>query len=199
MIPVPPQNEPDDFDAKVRKRGRKWLARQRIPLNTPPPDPAKLPPYWQACQKQLWKAYRGVCAYLSIRFEWPSGTSTTDHFAAKSRAAGLAYEWSNYRLSCLGMNRNKNRFDDLLDPFEIDHETFVLNLASGEISPNRALHPLLMAKAETTIQRLKLDDPETNLMRAGHYSDYLNEEVSDAYLARTSPFVWHEARRQGLL
>jgi len=199
MIPVQPQPEPADFDKGVRQSGHRWLAENRISLNQPPPDPAKLPPCWRECQKPLWDAYNGVCAYLCIYFPWPLGASSTDHFVTKSRNAGMAYEWSNYRLSCLGMNRNKNRFDDILDPFEIEPDTFVLNLASGEIKPNPNLPPKLRQEAVDTIKRLKLDDPETNRMRADHYTNYLKKEVRETWLARNSPFVWHEAKRQGLL
>jgi len=199
MIPVTQQPEPTDFGETVRKPGRRWLSKKKIPLDQPPPDPSKLPVYWQRCQKKLWDAYNGVCAYLCIYFHWPLGASTTDHFVAKSQEAGKAYEWSNYRLSCLGMNRNKNRFDDILDPFEIVPDTFVLNLASGEIKPNPNLPPQLRQKAEATIKRLKLDDPETNRMRGDHYSDYLRHDVAEPWLAKNSPFVWYEAKRQGLL
>lgn len=199
MIPVQPQREPLDFARKVRQPGHRWLSDKGIRADQPPPDPAALPPLWRECQKSLWNAYAGVCAYLCIYFPWPLGTSSTDHFIAKSREAGQAYEWLNYRLSCLGMNRNKNRFDDILDPFAIDPDTFVLNLASGVIRPNPGLPNGLMVKGEDTIKRLRLDDPETNEMRAGHYSDYLKGDVSPDWLRRNSPFVWHEASRQGLL
>jgi uncharacterized protein (TIGR02646 family) len=199
MIPVPPKAEPADFDRKVRKPGQKWLRDNNIVPGAPPPDASKLPPYWRETQKTLWNAYDRVCAYLCIYFDWPLGAGSTDHFVAKSKDAGQAYEWTNYRLSCLGMNRQKNRFDDILDPFQIQHETFVLNLVSGEIGLGPRLSPTLVAQAEDTIKRLKLDDPETNDMRAKHFADYLSEQVTESYLARHSPFVWYEARRQGLL
>lgn len=126
------------------------------------------------------------------------GAQSTDHFIAKSRSAGQAYEWVNYRLSCLGMNRNKNRFDDILDPFEVESGTFVLNLASGEIKPNQELPPGMRERAKKTIKRLRLDDPETNRMRAEYYSEYLNG-VPEWKLKKDSPFIWFEANRQGLL
>lgn len=199
MIPVTPQPEPSTFDAKVRKPGLDWLNQQGIPLDQPPADPAALPTYWRRTQKELWRAYRGVCAFLCIYFEWPLGAQSTDHFIPKSSNAGSAYEWANYRLSCLGMNRIKNKFDDVMDPFEIKQDTFVLNLASGEIKPGDAQPDDIKAKATETIRRLKLDDPETNRMRAERYGDYCRGDVSADYLARHSPFVWYEAQRQGLL
>jgi len=199
MIRVEPQPEPADFDSTVRQPGLLWLRRHRVPLAQPPPDPTKLPTHWRKCQKALWDAYHGVCAYLCIYFAWPLGASSTDHFVAKSKEAGKAYEWSNFRLSCMGMNRNKNRFDDILDPFEIEPNTFVLNLANGEIKPNPDLPGALKERADETIKRLQLDDPETNKMRAEHYSDFLRGDVSAEWLRRRSPFVWHEGNRQRLL
>jgi uncharacterized protein (TIGR02646 family) len=186
VIPVTPQPEPIDFDAKVRTPGLKWLRDHGIDPSLPPPDPKKLPTYWRNVQIDLWRAYAGVCAYLTIYFEWPSGASSTDHFIAKSRLANQAYEWSNYRLSCLGMNRNKGNFEDILDPFDIQPNTFTLNLASGRIAANLALPPVERTLAEATIRRLKLDAPETNRMRAEHYTLYSRGEVSAAYLQRLS-------------
>ena len=199
MIPVPPQTAPPDFEIKVRTPGRTWLTDHAIPLDQPPPKASDLPTYWRATQKDLWSAYSGVCAYLCIYFEWPLGAHSTDHFIAKSTHAGQAYEWSNYRLSCLGMNRSKNRFDDILDPFELHPNTFVLNLASGEISPAPGILAAIKRMATKTIDRLKLNDPETQRMRAEHFTDYCSGEISEAYLKRKSPFVWYEAQRQGLL
>ncbi len=199
MIPVALQPEPSSFDAKVRQPGLHWLAQQGIPLDQSPPDPAKLPTYWRRALRDLWLAYEGVCAYLCIFFEWPLGAQSTDHFIPKSRNAGLAYEWANYRLSCLGTNRMKSFFEDLLDPFEIRPDTFVLNLASGKIKPNESLATDIKSKAQETIKRLRLDDAETSQMRADHYGQYCGGDISVGYLAAHSPFVWYEARRQGLL
>ena len=199
MIPVPLQPEPvPKFDTKVRQPGIAWLNLHGIALTSPPPDPAALPPLWRNTQKELWRSYQGVCAYLCIYFEWPLGANSTDHFVAKSQDAGQAYEWDNYRLSCMGMNRNKNKYDDVLDPFSLAPDTFVLNLASGKIGPNPSLPQATQEEAWATIRRLKLDDPETEKMRAAHYTEYL-KGVPGWKLKKDSPFVWYEAKRQGLL
>lgn len=202
MIPVTGQPEPADFRVNVQQRGLDWLATNGIALKGPAPKKAKLPAYWSASNKALWDAYQGTCAYLGIYFEWVTGASSTDHFVAKSRDAGKAYDWSNYRLSCLGPNRNKNKFDDLLDPIGLKPDTFELNLASGEIKPERALEtrqgkPFVIL-ARKTIRRLKLDSPEHNGMRLRHYNQYLRHKDAET-LRELSPFVWYEAWRQGLL
>jgi len=198
VIPVTPAPEPLVFDQEVRRPGLKWLKERGIAPDQPPPDPAALPACWQNVSRELWNAYSGVCAYLCIYFEWPLGAHSTDHFVAKSRDAGLAYEWSNYRLSCLGANRRKNRFDEILDPFEIEPDTFELNLLSGEIKPNPAKPGDTPQRAQKTIARLRLGDAEMNEMRARHYEEYLKGVPAD-HLRRHSPFVWYEAQRQGLL
>lgn len=199
MIPIVPKPEPANFDKRVRKPGIIWLQNNGIVLDQAPPDPAKLPTYWSRTQRELWEAYDGVCAYLCIYIPWGMGAHSTDHFVPKSKDAGQAYEWANYRLCCMSMNRHKNNFNDVVDPFQIQPDTFILNLASGKVSPHPHLTPDLYEKVIQTIDRLKLNDPENQKMRAEHYTYYLKEEYSDTYLKKNSPFVWYEAQRQGLL
>lgn len=198
MIPVAPQPEPANFDTLVRQPGLAWLNGQGIALNGPPPKNPKLPAYWSKSNKELWDAYKGTCAYLAIFFEYATGASSTDHFIAKSKISGQAYEWNNYRLSCLGPNRNKNKFDDVLDPIGLAPNTFVLNLVSGEIHPNPGLSKLQEKLACDTIKRLELDSPAHNEMRQRHYREYL-EHKHEQHFKKLSPFVWYEAKRQGLL
>ena len=198
MIPVELQPEPPDFDENVRQRGRSWLANNGVEPEAHPPNPAALPPYWRRSNRQLWDAYSGVCAYLAIYFEWCTGAASTDHFVVKSRQAGDAYEWRNYRLSCLAANRNKGRFDDILDPVGLEPNTFVLDLATGRIKPNPRLDGPRRSEAEGTIARLKLDSAEHNEMRAKHFARYV-EGRDERTLTELSPFVWQEARRQNLL
>lgn len=198
MIPVQLKTEPKDFDKRVRQPGLQWLANNNIDLNGAPPKASELPTYWQRMTEQLWESYSGICAYLAIYFEFATGAASTDHFIAKSTAAGQAYEWSNYRLSCLGPNRNKNRFDDILDPFEITDNTFELNLLNGQIKPGSSLQDEDQVAAQKTIDRLKLDNDQCRRMRQKAFSRYLRKKDEET-LRELSPFVWYEAHRQGLL
>jgi|SRR5690625_46976 len=198
MIPVVLQAEPNGFDVLVRQPGLQWLAENNIDLNGVPPKASELPAYWQRVTEQLWRSYSGVCAYLAIYFEFATGAASTDHFIPKSTSASQAYEWSNYRLSCLGPNRNKNKFDDVLDPFEIVHNTFELNLSNGQIKPGLSLTTDEQAAAQKTIDRLKLDNDQCRNMRQKTFSRYLRKEDEET-LRELSPFVWYEAHRQGLL
>lgn len=199
MIPVTLQPEPLDFDEKVRLPGREWLGKKGIAFDSPPPKASELPRYWSHSNKQLWESYSGVCAYLAIFFEWGPGASSTDHFVAKSRHAGNAYEWNNFRLSSLGPNRDKGPSDDVLDPVGLRPKTFVINFASGEIKPNPDLSEEHKTAAIKTIKQLNLDSPENNDMRARHYSGYLHGDCSLNFLSRISPFVYMEIERQGLI
>jgi uncharacterized protein (TIGR02646 family) len=198
MIPVVLAHEPDRFNEWVRKPGREWLDKNSIELNDPLPKKKHLPPFWRHLNKELWDAYGGVCAYLAIYFEWPSGAASTDHFVPKSLRPDLAYEWSNFRLSCLAPNRLKNKFTDVIDPMVLAANTFELNLVTGEIRPNNSLLAMQMQDAKKTIKRLKLDSPEHNNMRQRHYNQYLRHKDAQT-LRELSPFVWYEADRQGLL
>jgi uncharacterized protein (TIGR02646 family) len=198
MIPVTAQPEPCDFDVQVRQRGQNWLANNNIAFNAKPPKLPKLPNYWSYSNMQLWEAYSGQCAYLGIYFEWPTGASSTDHFIPKSEHSGLAYEWHNYRLSCLGPNRNKNKYNDVIDPIGMANETFLLNLTSGRIKPNPNLPKNILVQARKTITRLKLNSDAHKKMRARHYTQYLRHKCAQT-LMELSPFVKYEAERQLLL
>ncbi len=196
---VAPQPEPAGFDAAVRRPGRRWLQRQAIPLNAPPPEGVAFPPHWRRCLDDLHRSYRGVCAYLCIFFERVGGGVSVDHFVAKSRDAGLAYEWGNYRLACSTMNSRKRDFDEVLDPFEVVDGWFHLELVTGRLYPDPTLPAAWRLAVSDTIARLGLDDPACRELRARRYQEYLEFGLPADYLRRQSPLVWSEAARQGLL
>lgn len=199
MMPVVEQPEPTAFDATVRQKGLAHLEKKGFALDKPLPPKADLQPYWRACLTDLHQSYNGVCAYLGVYFERVTGAGSVDHFIAKSANAGLAYEWSNYRLACSTMNSRKRDYDDVLDPFYLSPGLFRLQLSSGRIYPNPRLEAQAMRLVEQTIERLGLDDPQCRDLRANWYQDYLEHGLPSDYLKKKSPFVWHEANRQGLL
>jgi hypothetical protein len=97
------------------------------------------------------------------------------------------------------MNSRKHRFDDVLDPFDVRDGMFRIELVSGAIYPDRGLPSVERDQVQKTIDRLGLDDPLYREMRARHYQEYCQKEYTETYLRRSSPFVWMEAKRQGLL
>lgn len=122
-----------------------------------------------------------------------------EHFLAKSRAKlKLAYEWSNYRLTCHSVNCRKLNFDDVLDPFQVRPGMFRLELTTGRIYPNPRLGDLNRKRVQDTIDRLHLDSEGCRKMRRRHYTRFLNG-LPASQLREESPFVWYEADRQGLL
>lgn len=198
VIPVTPQPEPASFDERVRKAGAKWFIDNGLVPKGPKPKGVKLPDYWGRCLNDLHAAYGGICAYLCVYIVKPVGGSTVEHFVPKSAALEHAYEWSNYRLASTKVNSRKRDYDDVLDPFEISPETFLLDLVSGKIYPN-PISPLEEQEAaQATIDRMGLDDSEARAMRAQWFTDYLDKNISEDYLRRNSPFVWYEMVRQDL-
>ncbi len=194
MIHVEKQPEPHGFDEKVRQKGLRYLSEHADPELT-----LELPPYWRDCLDDLYASYNGICAYLSVYINRVTGAVSTDHFIAKSKVPDLAYEWSNFRLACLGENARKNNFDDVLDPFEVKDGWFHLQLSSGHIFPDPSLNPELKTKIGNTIARLALDSYACREMRARHYAYYCDGHVDDCFLKKESPFVYAEALRQHLL
>ena len=189
MIPVTPKPEPEKFDEQVRKPGNEFLENN--------PQTTELPPYWRNVQQELWEAYEGICAYFAIYFEFATGASSTDHFVAKSKARELAYEWSNYRLACLGANRKKN-IHEVLDPFELEENSFEIDFANGEILVNKQKTEAYRSLCQKTIDILELNSPALKRIRMNHYRDYAMEQVNLEYLKNHSPFVYSEIVRQGL-
>lgn len=199
MIAVKAQPEPASFDAQVRQPGAKWLAKKGLAGAMPIPKGVKAPPYWSRCQTDLHRAYSGICAYLCIWIEPMAGGVSVDHYVAKSKRADLTYDWGNYRLACSRMNSIKRDYDDVLDPFALGRRTFELDLQDGSIAPAKLLSWVRRDLAQATIDRLDLDRQECRQLRLRWWDEYLNDHIDADYLRRHSPFVWGEARRQGLL
>ncbi|OQD49156.1 hypothetical protein BWZ29_12060 [Enterobacter cancerogenus] len=197
MLCVTPQPEPEEFDAKVRQKGLAHLQAKNIDVTQPLPKGTIINSYWVDCLDDLYSSYSGVCAYVAVHFERITGNGSVDHFAAKSTRADLAYEWTNYRLSCSRMNSRKNNYDDVLDPFDVNDGDFFLELVTGAIYPNPSSPRI--DEVTATITRLKLDATDCRSLRSKHFDLYRTGDISANYLRRMSPLVWYEANRQGLL
>ncbi len=198
MIPVSPQPEPAAFDTRVRRPGDEWIVRHNLERDQPLPKNMEYPAYWTkqedgySCLEQLYQTYAKVCAYTGLFIS--SSAKSVDHFVPKSRLVDLAFEWSNYRLACRNINSIKKEFEDVLDPFFLMAETFFLVLETGEIYVNPRLEN--PQEAEQTIRRLELDSEELTAIRADYYADFKDNAEN---LRKYAPFVFLEAKRQGLL
>ncbi|WP_294114433.1 hypothetical protein [uncultured Fibrobacter sp.] len=197
MIPVKQMPEPPDFDEKVRKPGNKWLA---DPINANV-NPSKYKNFWTRCLPDLAEAYGHMCAYLAIYFDPAFGADSVDHFIPKSdpiKGKSLTYEWSNYRLSCLGENRKKNVSISPIDPFTMEPESFFIDFSDGHVFPNPAKDANYQQDCKDAIIALNLNNPINCKMRKSCYLRYLKGEWTELGMQRESPFVWQEICRQGL-
>tara|TARA_R110002050_G_scaffold28607_3_gene74128 strand:+ start:356 stop:955 length:600 start_codon:yes stop_codon:yes gene_type:complete len=199
MLHVIPQPEPADFDSKVRQKGLAHLKKYGYALDRPLPPKANIKAYWTSCLDDLFDKYSSTCAYLAVHIERVTAIGNVDHFAPKSQMPAEAYEWSNYRLVCSRMNSCKREFHDVLDPFLIENGYFYLELVSGQIFPDPDLDSATKESVIDTIARLGLDGANCRRLRASHFGDYIAGEFTASFLKKMSPFVWYEARRQGLL
>jgi uncharacterized protein (TIGR02646 family) len=206
VIPVQPQEEPSEFDARVRQRGKTWILKKNLNPNDPLPNGIDYPKpaYWAkqrdnySCLEQLYEAYQRVCSYTGLYIT--SGAKSVDHFVPKSRLVGLAFEWSNYRLACRNINSSKQDFEDVLDPFFLESEVFFLDLDTGKIYVNPALEKTPLGNnALQTISRLRLWTEQYNNMRADYFTAFKNGDISASFLKTHALFVYLETQRQGQL
>lgn len=198
MIRVRQQPPPKDFDVKVRSRGMKALVRYRP--NAPVPSQFwKGKEYWREAIDELFEAYGRICAFAAMRIEPVTGSRSVEHFKPKTLYPGLAYVWENYRLVCGMMNGRKGEHEDVLDPFVIPELTFDLNPISCEVLVHAECPSRVRAKAQSTIERLKLNDAECCRARQEHRDRVLQQHWSFSEGLAMSPFVIGCLERQGLI
>jgi uncharacterized protein (TIGR02646 family) len=199
VIPVTPQPEPQDFAKLVRAPGLKWIKKSGLNPNQPVPSGTEIPSHWTKCLSVLRDAYGGICAYVCVYVPKVVGAPSVEHFVPKSRHLNQAYEWNNYRFVCAKMNSRKHDFEDVLDPFILEPESFELNLGDGGIAPHPRLNAVERREAVKTIKRLKLDDAECRSMRLEFIQAFRTHQITAEYLNRQAPFIWFEMQRQGAL
>lgn len=193
MIPIQAQPEPPDFSKKVREPGQKFLRISPYPIGWNNRE------YWQRVLLDLYNVYNGICAYCAEWIPYTTGDPTVDHFIPKSVQPQLAYEWNNYRLASLKFNGRKGDYQDVLDPFMLESDWFVLKFPSLQIEPNIVLSDHQARTVTNTINRLKLNDELCIQSRWRWIRDYCLNEITLDYLRRNAPFITYELQRQGLL
>jgi uncharacterized protein (TIGR02646 family) len=194
VIPVLEQPEPLDFEDKVAKKGRRFLTRNPNPHNW------KGKSYWTDALQDLWHAYNGVCAYCCHWIPPEQGAATVDHFAPKSLFPHKAYEWRNYRLAASNMNAKKGQFTDVMDPFLLTPDTFLLVFPGMLVKPNPILPAHEKKQAEQTVRRLALNDNEILVrQRLNWVLAYCDGKFNFEFLKEKAPFIAYEVERQGIL
>lgn len=195
MIPIKPQPEPDDFDEKVRKEGKYFLS--KVP--NPKTKDWKNHDYWRRSLRDLYDACNHICAYSAQWIPYDTGSPAVDHFIPKSAKPELAYEWHNFRLACLTLNNKKRTELDVIDPFELPVNSFILDFPSLIIKPNPELLYPLKGRVISTINRLELNDYDKCIDgRLEWLKTYYEDNSSFDSLKRKAPFIAYELERQGL-
>lgn len=198
MIAVTLKPEPAAFRAKVFDKGQKYLEK------TKPVPPVQSPfwknhEYWQDGLDLLAEAYGHICAYSSMYINPVTGARTVEHLKPKAHYPQEAYTWRNLRYVCLKMNARKGDFEDVLDPCSFETTVFMMSLFTGEISVHPRCPRPKRPIAQSTIDRLQLNDGAMMDERLRHLDNYKREAWSRAEFRRQSPFVYQCAQEQGLL
>ena len=184
MIPVPnPIPEPAAFDRDCRQQGNQWLAAH-------PNDNARaFPSHWTRFESDLETAFACRCGWWAMRIQ----CGTVDHYFCKNKPANrhLVYEWNNYRHAAPTLNSSKKELDDqVLDPFEVQPGWFEVLLPSMQLVRTSLVPAHLQAKADFTLQRLKLDNgPKVRRNRQRYYEDYKNHKLTPAGLREYAPLI----------
>ncbi len=193
VIPVIKFNrpaEPEAFDARCRKRGAKWLAKN---TGKRPPD------YWSDFRRDLSAGFGGLCGYCAMHV--PAGLEEVDHYVGVREDSSLAYEWDNYRSSQALMNKFKGHKKAaelrVLDPFEVEDDWFELLLPSLQLVLTDRIPENRRERAEFTLQRLRLRDDERLIrQRQSWLEAYESGEMSIRLLERWAPLIARAVRKR---
>jgi uncharacterized protein (TIGR02646 family) len=192
LIPVQPHPEPANFDLKVRQPGQRFLS------SNPHPRDWTNQEYWREVNGEFHELYGGICAYCAHWMSRDVSISTIDHYQPKSRRPDLAYDWSNFRLAAPRYNSRKGTHQDVLDPFLIQEDWFVLEIPSLMVRPNAVLPPKIADQVQKTIDRLRLCDQISVKARLDWIGPFRDGDCSIRLLERRAPFLAYELKRQGL-
>lgn len=149
--------------------------------------------FWRLCLPDMRRAYKGICAYSGC---WTPEDSV-DHFKPKNVYQAQAYAWSNYRLAHQKINSAKGDKDGILDPFTVQPNWFVLNLATFMVEPLAGLQQNITDPIMKTIADTGLNRDNFVRLRYAIVKDYSDQLFPLAYLQGRYPFIAYELDRQG--
>ena len=195
MIPIQMQPEPQEFSINVRNPGQRFLTTTPHPRN----KQWKNKEYWQDVIEDLYEAYNGVCAYSGEWIPCTTGDPTVDHYIPKSVDPQQAYEWTNFRLACLRFNRWKREFQDVVDPFTMDEDSFQILFPSLQVVTNPNLPNDQREKISATIRRLRLNNGLCIKARKRWLAPLVKGKISFDFVKEKAPFLAYEMERQGLV
>ena len=180
MIPVAKVRKPRGFDAKVKTPGDAWLAAN--------PQAKRPKALWVPYTAELSDGFGGLCGYAAMHD--PTG-GTVDHFLSFKHHRDLAYDWGNYRFASAAMNASKQSADAaVLDPYQVGEGWFEIVLPSLQMRVSDVVPAAMKAKAEHTLQRLKLRDGERVIRwRQSWYSLYRSGGLTLEGLRQVAPLL----------
>ena len=180
MIPVAKVKKPKNFDKEVKTPGAAWLSNN--------PAVARPKALWAPFTSDLSAGFANLCGYAAML---DATGGTVDHYLSVKNHRHLAYEWGNYRFASGTLNASKRNADDkVLDPYEVGAGWFEVLLPSLQLVVTDAVPPGHRAKAEFTLERLKLRDGERVLRwRKSWYDMYLDGKMTLAGLRDVAPLV----------
>ncbi|MEH1849625.1 MAG: hypothetical protein V7L25_32800 [Nostoc sp.] len=98
------------------------------------------------------------------------------------------------------MNARKRDFQDVLDPFQIEIDWFILDFPSLLIKVSPVLEEPVKSQVRNTIKRLKLnDDDDCVKHRQDWLIQYCKGKITFEFLKETAPFIAYELERQNLV
>ena len=218
MIPIR-NDEPGDFDTRVRQPGLAFLRSRNQDPNEPPQSANRLwgrngceGKSWQLARDQLREWYGNRCVYSCFVLEQErkengrlQSNHSIDHFRPKSRSlAYLAYEWDNLRWAWNVIDNHKQ--DKIInhDPTRLTHNIMELeedNDGDWIVVPATSLPGSERIKIDRTIKDLGLNNTEVRIIRKKWVEDFLREDnpYDHAFMDKRQPFIYRELRRSGRL
>jgi hypothetical protein len=186
MIPVKPVPKPGTFESKAGKPGRAWLQAN--------PDAARPRDYWTPFLADLGEGFTGRCGYAAMLD--PTG-GTVDHYLSFKSRPDLAYEWTNLRFASQPLNASKKAADEtVLDPYSVSDGWFEILLPSLQMRVTDVVPAAERARAEYTIQRLRLRDGERVIRwRRSWYEMYLAGKLTLEGLEEVAPLIAAAVRK----
>lgn len=190
MIKVDLQPKPTDFDSKVKKPGQDFL--KTIPR--PRGKQWNNKEYWRKAISDMTTAYNSICAYSSFWIK--SQQQTIDHYISRDENPKLAYEWGNFRLASWRINTSKRNNKDVLDPFKIGENWFILDFITFEVKPNPELSATEIESIRKTIKQLKLNHNDYIEFRETWFNIIKNDF---SLFAKKAPHIAQEMKRQNII
>ena len=181
MIPFEHVPEPAGFNEQTRLPGQTWLKNH--------PDAKRPRDLWSPFKNALADGFKNLCGYSVMHL--PSRTGTVDHYLSFKNYPEQAYEWDNYRYVSDNLNKIKKNADEkVLDPYAVGDGWFEIILPSLQLVLTDRVPEEERARAEYTLERLKLGHGENIIrQREAWYELYNDGDLTLEGLRKMAPLI----------